>query len=197
MVLLPGVPQTVQAILLSPARRGSSSVTCMLPSYCSRVSELAGVWITCLYGFPHHALDPASPHLACVISPPSLLLDSSSAAQCLAVHLCICFHQWLDEGAMMTVRAVTTFGFLCYSCFYWILFLSYINSENNRLSWKPLHHIECIEIWIWVDLHLFRILSLQQGGTESVPVNPACTYMSIKVQYRNTICTYWNPIHIL
>ena len=32
-------------------------------------------------------------------------LDSHSSAQCLAVDLCICVHQLLDEGSMMAIRA--------------------------------------------------------------------------------------------
>ena len=42
-----------------------------------------------------------------VIPPPYLQVNSSSLDQCLAVDLCICFHQAMDEGSMMTIRAVT------------------------------------------------------------------------------------------
>ncbi|KAL6034961.1 hypothetical protein STEG23_012076 [Scotinomys teguina] len=41
------------------------------------------------------------------ILPPSLQHDSLSSAKCLAVGLCICFHQLLDEGSLMTTGVVT------------------------------------------------------------------------------------------
>ena len=41
--------------------------------------------------------------LAHIFPPPSLQLDSQSAAWCLVVELCIWFCQLLDEGSMMIV----------------------------------------------------------------------------------------------
>ncbi|EGW01739.1 hypothetical protein I79_015263 [Cricetulus griseus] len=38
------------------------------------------------------------------IPPPSLKLDCRSLAQCLAVDLCFCFHQLLDEGSRMAFK---------------------------------------------------------------------------------------------
>ena len=40
--------------------------------------------------------------------PPLFLQDSQSPAQCLSVDLCICFHQLLDKGSVMTIRVVTS-----------------------------------------------------------------------------------------
>ena len=58
--------------------------------------------------------------------PPSLQLDSWSSAQCLAVDLCICSHQLLDEGSMMTRPSNTTLGHIPKGC-------SFI-SEGHLLS---------------------------------------------------------------
>ena len=41
-----------------------------------------------------------------LITPPSLQLDSRSSAQCLAVGVCFCFHQLLDEGSRMAYKVV-------------------------------------------------------------------------------------------
>ncbi|KAL6088148.1 hypothetical protein STEG23_008200, partial [Scotinomys teguina] len=46
--------------------------------------------------------------LASIIPLPSLQLDFYSLAWCLDVGPCICFHQLLDEGSMMTVRVLTS-----------------------------------------------------------------------------------------
>ena len=68
----------------------------------SRVNELLLAQVGCLCGFPQHDLDP----FARIIAPLSLQLYSQSLAQCLAVDLCIYFHQLLDEGSMMTIKVV-------------------------------------------------------------------------------------------
>ncbi|CRH27399.1 Uncharacterised protein [Chlamydia trachomatis] len=45
-------------------------------------------------------------HTPLLIIPPSLQLGSRSSAQCLAVDVCIYFHQPLDEGSNMAYKVV-------------------------------------------------------------------------------------------
>ena len=75
---------------------------CYFPRCQSRVHELSQAQVSFLCGFPHHDLNPFA-H----IIPPLLLLDFKSVLQCLAMDLCIRFHQLLDEGSVMTIRMVT------------------------------------------------------------------------------------------
>ena len=79
-----------------------SSILCRFPSYQTSVSELPLAQISCLCGFPHHDLDT----FAYIIFPLFLQLDSGSLAQCLAVDLCISFHQLLEKGSVMTIKVV-------------------------------------------------------------------------------------------
>ena len=46
--------------------------------------------------------------LALTVLLPSLQQDSWRSARYLAVELCICSHQLLDGGSLMTIRAVTS-----------------------------------------------------------------------------------------
>ena len=59
--------------------------------------------MSCFCGFPCNVLDPVAP----TILLPSLQWDSLSLAKRLALGLCICFHQLLDEGSLMTTEVVT------------------------------------------------------------------------------------------
>ena len=54
-------------------------------------------------GIPIMVLTPFFAHF---IVPPSLQLVLVVLAQYLSVELCICFHQFLDEGSMMKIKIV-------------------------------------------------------------------------------------------
>lgn len=88
---------------LFPIFSGPSLVLCRFFHYQSSVSDLSLAQIICFCG--HHALDL----FAHIIVLPTLGLVSSSSAQGFTVALCICFHQSLDEGTMVTINAVINF----------------------------------------------------------------------------------------
>ena len=90
--------ETAQVTQLSPTFRGPMIV----PLLSVQRSELPLARVSSFCEYPHHGLNPFD-H---IIAPSSLQLDSRSSVQCLAVDLCICIHQLLDEGSMMTVKIV-------------------------------------------------------------------------------------------
>lgn len=60
---------------------------------------------------------------AFLLAPPSLPLTFGNSAQCSSVGFCICFHQLLDENAMMTFKRVINvitgqvqFRYLLHNC---------------------------------------------------------------------------------
>ena len=87
---------------LTPIFRGSGSVPCWFPSYQSGDQEVSLVQVSCLCGFHQPGMDPFAHPL---IRPPSLQLDFGSV-QGLAVGVCFCFHQLLDEGNRMAYKSV-------------------------------------------------------------------------------------------
>ena len=87
---------------LSPTFRGSSLVLCWFLPCPDRVGELPLAQVDCLSGFTHHSLDL----FAHILTPPTLQQDFGSSAQCSAVALCLCFHQLLDEGSVLTYMIV-------------------------------------------------------------------------------------------
>ena len=56
--------------------------------------------VRCFSGCPHHGLD----FFAYILTSPTRQLNFGSSAQCLAVYLCLCFQQLLDEGSMVTFK---------------------------------------------------------------------------------------------
>lgn len=97
------VSQTSQATQLSSTFSGPSLVLCRFPHYQSRVSGLSLAQVSCFCGYPHYGHDI----FAHIIALTSLGLVFRSSVYCLAVDLCICFYQLLDEGSMMTIKVVT------------------------------------------------------------------------------------------
>ena len=92
--------QTAPVTQLSPIFRGPNLDLCRFPRCQFRLIELPLAQVSCFCGYPHYGVDV----FAHIITPSSLQLDSGNSAQCLAVDVCICFHQLLDEGFMMTAR---------------------------------------------------------------------------------------------
>ena len=99
----PNTRGSYQAKQLSPTFIGPILVPLRFSSCQSRVCELPVACVSCLCDFPIMILTA----LAHMIPPPSFQLNSRSSDLCLAVNHCICFHQLLDIGTMMTVRVVT------------------------------------------------------------------------------------------
>lgn len=103
--LLPllGVPQVGQATQLSHVCGGPQLVPCRLPICWSRLCELLRAQVTCFFVFPCDVLDAPGSYNSSSLSSAGFL----SLAQCLAMGLCICFHQLLHKGSLITVTVVT------------------------------------------------------------------------------------------
>ena len=118
---------------------------CRFLTYQSRVGELPLVQVSCFCEFPHHGLDL----FAYGISPPSLQLDFRSLAQCFVVDLCICFHQLLDIGSMITIKVVLYLTktswfqqvwliYCCSQCLcYWYYIQKVVSCSNVFKSYFP------------------------------------------------------------
>ena len=104
LVHLLGAVERNQATQRSPTCTGSWLISCRLPCCWSRACELPEAWVISVCGFPHHYLNPFCSYNLFSLSSTGLLEDP----QCLAVDLCICFHQLLNEDFMMIISIVTT-----------------------------------------------------------------------------------------
>ena len=85
---------------LSTTFRGTSLVIFWFLPCQAGVGEFPLAQVDCFSGCPHHGLDL----FAHIVIPSTLQLDFGSSAQCSAVGPCLCFHQLLDEGSMMTFK---------------------------------------------------------------------------------------------
>lgn len=82
--------------------RGPSLVLCwFLPCHVS-VDELPYAQVSCFSGYTHHGPD----FFAHILTPPTLLGDFGSSAQCFTVDLCLSFHQLLNEVSIVTFKIV-------------------------------------------------------------------------------------------
>lgn len=86
------VQQVDQAVQQSHICRRPRSVSFGLPRCQCRVCEFLFVQVSCFYGFPCDDLDLPGSY--------------ESSGQYVVVYFCICFHQFLDEGSLIAIRAV-------------------------------------------------------------------------------------------